>query len=599
MEGYFSIKIKFVIAVLLSVLLYVNYLYVFKKQTLSSFKIDKNCTRIEEKEGEAKANLFFERYFEEGVLRDPEWQGKLGRKKKNNQWTPLTKEYYKIEHSYNQAMLHYLEDSILLIHCMDKETELSAQLLKYKLKSELDAYRYRYHNYPINSIKGEHLNIPFILLHKHAIDDLRDAESYINRVQNVPDKIDELIGQLEVRSKKKIILPKSLFPDVLISIKSIMENKIDSPNLIVVNFNEKIEQLTIKEEKKKVLKKQMVQVFDTFFVAAYQKLYKYLIGLEKKANDEIGVWQWDAGAAFYAFKLKEQTTTSLTADEIYDLGIEEVARIHEEMKGIAKKLNYEGDLQAFFKFVKNSPRFYYPNTKEGKTAYLNKIEGVLDSIQLKLDQLFITKPNKELVVKSLKVFKKKSSLKSLYLKSILGSNSPDVYHVNTYDMNVSIEESLKKLPQFRRLEDSYVAYVEGWGMYAEYLPKEVGAYQDVYSDFGRLASELNRACHLVVDVGIHYKKWTKQDAVDYYKKNTPSQETECIKTVERHIVLPARAVTYKVGMITILELRKRAELELGTQFDLREFHDVLLTNGKVPLDVLQDLVEAYIQTKKR
>jgi len=166
-------------------------------------------------------------------------------------------------------------------------------------------------------------------------------------------------------------------------------------------------------------------------------------------------------------------------------------------------------------------------------------------------------------------------------------------------LQMSIEESLVDLPKFRRFGNPYMVYVEGWAMYAEYLSKEMGAYhQDAYSDFGRLSLELWNASHLVVDVGIHNKKWTKQEAIDYYKKNTPNQAAECLKMVERQIVLPAQSITYKIGMITILELRKRAELELGTQFDLREFHGVLLTNGKVPLDVLQDLVEEYIQTKK-
>jgi uncharacterized protein (DUF885 family) len=620
MEGYFNTKVKFVIAVLLAVLCYVSYLYVFKEQTPAPFRLSKDCKATEIKEGTAKANLFFERYFEERVLRSPEWQSKLGRKEHNDQWNSLTAEHCEIEHSYNQAMLRYLEDSILQALCLDEATLLSSKLLKNKLKTELEGYRFRYHNYPINSIEGEHLKIPDVLINGHEIDDLRDAEAYISRVQNVRKKIEELIEQLELRSKENIILPKFLFPDIFNAIQYLMKNQEDNPNLIIVNFNSKVEKLALSEVEKKALKQRLVEVFDSSFVPAYQKLYNYLVGLEKKATNKIGVWRWIAGADFYEFKLKEQTTTSLTAEEIYNLGIDEVARIHEEMNAIIKSINYKGNLQAFFNFLRNNPQFYYPNTKQGRQAYLTKVTEKLDAMELKLDQFFITKPSKKLLVKSLEPFRAESTLKALYLASVLGSNQPGIYYINTNDMKqlpkytmdaatydegipgyhfqISIEESLTDLPQFRRLENTYIGYVEGWAMYAEYLSKEMGAYQDAYSDFGRLVLELWRACRLVVDVGIHYKKWTRQEAIDYYKKNTPNQALACEAMVDRHIVLPAQAITYKIGMITILELRKRAESELGNRFDLREFHEVLLTNGKVPLEVLQDLVEEYIRTKQ-
>jgi uncharacterized protein (DUF885 family) len=611
MEGYFSIKIKFVITVLLAVLLYVSYLYVFKEQTPTSFRLNMDCTAVQIKEGSTKANLFFERYFEERLLLSPEWQSKLGRKEQKGEWASLTEASCKVEHSYNQKMLAYLEDSILLSVCLDAPTNLSARLLKDKLKLELNAYQYRDYNYPVNSMDGEHLKIVSVLINEHEIAVLRDAEAYISRVQKVNKKVDELIEQLELRSKKNLILPKSLFQDVFISINNIMENQAEKPNLLLLNFNEKIEKLAIDVTEKEALKKRLIQAFDDVFVPSYQKLYNYLVDLEKKATDEIGAWRWDLGIDFYAFKLKEQATTSLNAEEVYNLGEEEVARIQKEMKGVLKTLNYKGNLQAFFTFLQTDPQFYYQNTSSGKQAYIDRVEKTLDSMQRKLDDFFITKPNKEIIIKP---------LKTIFQAFILGKKEPNIYYVNTDDMKqlpqyrmeamayqevipghhlqMLIEESLMHLPKFRRLETTSTAYVEGWGMYATYLSKEMGAYQDAYSDFGRLSLELWNACHLVVDVGIHDRKWTKQEAVDYYRKNTPNQAAECLKMVERQIVLPAQSITYKIGMITILELRKRAELELGTQFNLRKFHEVLLTNGQVPLDVLQDLVEEYIQTKK-
>ncbi|CAA6807697.1 MAG: Lipoprotein [uncultured Aureispira sp.] len=620
MEGYFNLKVKFVIAVLLAVLAYVSYLYVFKKQRPTSFSLSIDCTKKQVKEGTTKADLFFERYFEERVLRDPEWQGRLGRKEQQGEWTLRTEAFAKKEHLYNQKMLRYLEDSILLSACLEEPARWSARLLKRQLKVALEGYQYRHYTYPVNLVKGAHASIVSVLIKEHEIADRKDAEAYIARVEKVGEKIDALIVQLELRSKKNFILPKFLFRGVFISIQEIMENKADEPNLVLLNFNQKIEKLSIDAAEKEVLKERLIQAFDEAFVPSYQRLYKYLVALEKKATDEVGVWRWEAGTEFYAFKLKEQTTTPLTAEEVYNLGEEEVSRIQDELRTILKTLNYEGDLHSFFKFLQNDPQFYYPNTKRGKQAYIDREEAILDSIQNKLDRFFITKPKKELIIKPLVFSKPKTTLKTIPPASLLGDNKPSIYYVNTDDMKQlpkyimdvllydeaipghylqeGIEASLVHLPKFRRLENTSRAYVDGWGMYAAFLSKEMGAYQEAYADIGRLTAELWRACHLVVDVGLHQKKWTKEAAIAYYQQNTPNPATECLKMVERQLVLPAESIRYKIGMITILELRKRAELELGAAFDLREFHEVLLTNGQVSLDILQDLVEEYIQTKK-
>lgn len=610
MEGYFNLKVKFVITVLLAVLFYVSYLYVFKEQTPTSFKLNMDCTEVQIKEGSAKANLFFERYFEAQVLRNPEWQSNLGRKEQMDEWTSLIEVFEKKEHSYKQKTLAYLEDSILLSVCLDAPTSLSARLLKDKLKLALDGYQYRHYNYPVNSMDGEHLKIVSLLINGHKIIAHKDAEAYIGRVQKVDEKIDELIEQLELRSEKNLILPKFLFQDVFTSIQNIMENQVDKPNLLISDFNKKIEKLAIDITEKEVLVKRLEQAFDEVFVPSYQKLYNYLVDLETKATDEIGVWRWELGTDFYAFKLKEQTSASLTAAEIYNLGVEEVARIHEEMRTILKTLDYKGDLQDFFTFLQTDPQFYYQNTSSGKQAYINRVAAVLNSMERTLDEFFITKPNEKITIKSLASFRPEITLKKK--PSIYYVNAENLKQVPKYMTEVmsyhnaipghrlqgAIVETLVHLPRFRRLENASTAYVEGWGMYAAYLSKEMGGYQAAYSDFGRLNLELWNACHLVVDVGIHDKKWTKQKAIDYYKKNTPNSAAECLKMVAQQIVLPTESIRCKIGMITILELRKRAELELGTHFNLREFHEVLLSNGNVPLDVLQDLVEEYIQTKK-
>jgi len=309
----------------------------------------------------------------------------------------------------------------------------------------------------------------------------------------------------------------------------------------------------------------------------------------------------------------------LEIDEIHNIGLSEVKRIHGEMEEIMKKVEYKGTLQEFFQFMKKDKQFYYASNPKGKKEYLDKAVFIIDSMKTRLDELFITKPKADLKVKAVEAFREKSAGKAFYQQPALDGSRPGTYYANLYDMEsmpsyqmealayhegipghhmqIAIAQELKNLPMFRKL-GRYTAYVEGWGLYSEFIPKEMGFYADPYSDFGRLAMELWRACRLVVDTGIHAKKWTREEGIKYYTDNTPNAKLDAVKMVERHIVMPSQATAYKVGMLKILELRKKAKEALGDNFDIRKFHDVVLTNGPIPLNVLEDLVEAYINKEK-
>ncbi|MCH2046606.1 MAG: DUF885 domain-containing protein, partial [Saprospiraceae bacterium] len=258
-------------------------------------------------------------------------------------------------------------------------------------------------------------------------------------------------------------------------------------------------------------------------------------------------------------------------------------------------------------------------TEEGRAAYLTDAIAIIDSMRPRLDDLFHTKPKADLEVRAVEAYRAKSAGKAFYNSPAPDGSRPGIYYVNTYDMGqvpkyqmealayheaipghhmqLSIAQELGDMPKFRKFAARYIAYIEGWGLYSEYIPKEIGFYKDPYSDFGRLAMELWRACRLVVDTGIHWKKWNREEAIKFYVQNTPNAEGDCIKMVERHIVMPAQATTYKIGMITFLELRKKAKDALGDKFNLKDFHEVVLTNGAVPLDVLEDLVDTYIERR--
>jgi len=339
------------------------------------------------------------------------------------------------------------------------------------------------------------------------------------------------------------------------------------------------------------------------------------------ASDDDGAWKLPDGGKYYALQLEAMTTTAMSADEIHELGLSEVARIHGEMDSIRRKVGFEGDLGDFFVYMRTDPdgKFTYANDDEGRDAYLAEATRIIDTMRGRLPELFNTFPKAELIVKRVEPFREKAAGKAFYQRPAPDGSRPGIYYANLFNMNdmptyqmealayhegipghhmqLAIMQELQGVPAFRRF-GGFTAYSEGWGLYSEYIPKEMGFYADPYSDFGRLAMELWRAARLVVDTGLHSKKWTSQEAVDYLLANTPNPEGDCVKAIERYIVMPGQATAYKIGMNKILQLRRRAEEALGDAFDVREFHDVVLKDGAVPLAILEEKVDAWIDGKQ-
>lgn len=352
---------------------------------------------------------------------------------------------------------------------------------------------------------------------------------------------------------------------------------------------------------------------------AYEKLVAYLTELETTATTDDGVWKWENGDEFFNVALARTTTTNLTAEEIHQIGLDEVARIHDEMRAIKDKVNFDGDLSAFMQFMRNDDQFYYAGDEAGKARYLAEATALIENMKGSLDDMFATKPKSDITVKAVEPFREQSAGKAFYQRPSEDGSRPGLYYANLYDMRamptyqmealayhegipghhmqLAIQQELKNVPKFRKF-GGYTAYTEGWGLYSEFLPKEFGFYSDPYSDFGRLAMELWRACRLVVDTGIHAKQWTREQGIAYYVDNTPNAESDAIKMVERHIVMPSQATAYKIGMLKILELRETAKAKLGDQFDIREFHDEVLRSGAIPLNVLEENINTWVETKQ-
>jgi uncharacterized protein (DUF885 family) len=290
------------------------------------------------------------------------------------------------------------------------------------------------------------------------------------------------------------------------------------------------------------------------------------------------------------------------------------------MREIMKKVGFSGDLQAFFKHLKADPQFYFPQTAEGKTAYIKGAEALIEKMRGALDTVFLTKPKADLIVKAVEPFREQSSTTAFYQGPGAFDGRPGTYYANTYDMKampkyemealvyheaipghhmqIAIAQELEGVPSFRKFSYDYTAYVEGWGLYCERLPKDMGGfYQDPYADFGRLSMELWRACRLVVDTGLHdgAHKWTREKAIQYLFDNTPGGETDVVNSIERYIVMPGQATAYKIGMTKLIDLREKARKAMGPRFDIRKYHDVVLLSGAVPLTILEENVDAWIK----
>jgi uncharacterized protein (DUF885 family) len=432
-----------------------------------------------------------------------------------------------------------------------------------------------------------------------------------------------LVENLKAREAIGVVTPKFVFDKVIQDSQNILVGQpfdaSSTQSTLLEDFLNKINKLELDETTKANLENQVKEALLTSVKPAYNTLISFLKEQKERANSDDGAWKFPDGEAFYNNALKRTTTTNLTANEIHDLGLNEVARIHGEMDAIRKKVGFEGTLQDFFQFMKTDKQFYYSADQEGKDAYLTKAVHIIDSMKTRLDEIFITKPKADIMVKAVEPFREKSAGKAFYNRPAADGSRPGIYYANLYDMEsmptyqmealayhegipghhmqLAIQQELKEVPMFRKF-GSYTAYIEGWGLYSEFIPKEMGFYADPYSDFGRLAMELWRACRLVVDTGIHAKKWTREEGIKYYTDNTPNAELDAVKMVERHIVMPSQATAYKIGMLKILELRKKAKDALGNRFDIRDFHEVVISHGAIPLNVLEDFTDEYIASKK-
>ena len=570
-----------------------------------------------------KADNFFERTYNEWLDRRPRWQTFLGIKKDQDKWGDISDAFAIEEQEILLANLEYLRDSIDY-NALDEQTQLSYKIWEEQAMQEIKAFKYRHYSYPVNQMSGWQSRIPAFLINFHQITNEADARAYIARLSKVNELMDQVIENLRLSEKAGVILPKFLFPLVLNDSRNVISgapfDKSEAISPLLEDFQKKINEVEeLTHSQKEALVQEASKALSNSVKPAYEKLIVFLTEQEKRAPIKEGIWRFPKGEEFYNSAMEVTTTTNLTADEIHETGLREVARIEEEMKQIMKQVGFEGTLQEFFAYTKEDPRFFYPDTEEGRKQYMDSATVIINNMRERLDELFLTKPKADMILKAVEPFREKSAGKAFYSAPAPDGSRPGIYFANLsnikampkwemealayhegipgHHMQRAIAQELQGIPKFRRFGD-FTAYLEGWGLYCELLPKEIGAYQNPYSDFGRLNMEMWRACRLVVDTGIHSKKWSRQQGTDYYRTHASAPESEIASMVDRHIVWPSQATAYKIGMMKILELREKAKRELGSRFDILEFHDVVLTNGAVPLSILEEMVDEWIAGKK-
>lgn len=569
-------------------------------------------------------NATMDEIYNKRLSYSPEAQTYEGLKTNNDKWDLSNDSTDLFFHEVDKAELAFLKNNFVLAS-LDHQAQLTYRMYVSKLEESIYYYEHwRDYYYPVNQMFGSHTWFPSFLMNVHTISSKADAEAWLSRLSKIDRKMDELLVQLDKCTAKGIVAPKFVYPYVISDCNNLLKGypfEGEGTNPLIEDFSSDLEALdSLSSEEKVLLLDSAELLMLTVFKPSYERLINYLTELELKADDNAGVWKFENGSQYYLDKLKSTTTTDYSPQEIYDIGMSEIKRIHAEMEEIMISVEFDGSLQEFFEYVKTNPELYYPNTDEGREAYLAKNIEIKDAMEAKLDELFITKPKAALEVRRVEPYREKSAGTAFYNSPAPDGSRPGIYYANLYDMNsmpkyemealtyheaipghhmqLSIAQEIQNLPLFRTRDAHYTSYVEGWGLYAEFIPKEMGFYSDPYSDFGRLSMELFRAVRLVVDVGIHAKKWTREEGIQFYLDNTPNSDDECISMVERHIVMPSQATAYKIGQLKILELREKAKNELGVNFDIREFHEVVLTNGSVPLDILEELVNSYISSKK-
>lgn len=578
-------------------------------------------TKAELVETHSKAlNDWFQARFEDGLARSPMTQTYFGEKENQGQLDDVSQmaedETAALTKSWLEEMRREFD-----IDRLDPQTALSYRLYEFDAEDQLASYKFSGNDYVFQHMSGPHSGLPSFMINFHSVASAEDVQAYISRLNGFKTYLGQYAQRADAQFDNGVILPKFVYAKLSEASRNVItgapftEEK-DSP--IFADIKAKIENLDIPQDQKNSLLDEAKAALLGSVQPAYISLLEMFKRHEDGATKDDGAWKLPEAENYYAARLRHYTTTDMSADEIHEIGLKEVTRIQGEMREIMKQVEFDGTLKEFFDFLRTDPQFTFPNTDIGRENYIAEATEIINDMKGRLDSLFITKPKADMIVKRVEPFREATAFGAFYDQPAIDGSRPGTYYINLKDvteqpkylmqalayhegipghhMQIAIGMELEGLPKFRTL-GGHTSYIEGWALYSESVPKELGLYTDPYKDFGRLSMEIFRAARLVVDTGIHTKKWTREQAVQYYLDNIPNPEGDVRAEIDRYIVWPGQATAYKIGMIKIQDLRKDAETRLGEKFDIREFHDVVLANGSVPLKVLEELVNDWVKSK--
>ncbi|MCP4601875.1 MAG: DUF885 domain-containing protein [Proteobacteria bacterium] len=499
------------------------------------------------------------------------------------------------------------------------EDKLSYDVLEFFLIDMIAVKEFAFHNYPVNQMGGVQSSLPDFMINYHVIGDINGAENYIARLSKFGIALDQVIKGLKHRQELGIVPPRFVIKKVLKEMRDFIAPPPRKTPLFT-HFDNALKEIEgLSPEKANALKEQVAKQIEQTVSPAYRRMIDHHEQLESKATDDDGVWKLPNGDRYYANRLRSHTTISLDPDEIHGIGLREVKKFRTEMLEILHGMGKEGDnIGAIMQDINLDPRFLYPETDQGRAQVLTDYQKIIDDIDKNIDHLFNRRPKSHVRVIRVPVFKQATAPGAYYMSPPLDDSRPGSFYVNLRDMKeipkfsmrtlayheavpghhfqIALAQENEDVPFFRKVIP-FTAYVEGWALYTERLAAENKFMDDPHDRLGYLISEMFRSVRLVVDTGIHDKHWTREKAINYMLTNTGMPEGDIVSEVERYIVDPGQACAYKIGQMKIVELRERAKNALGDRFDIREFHNVVLRHGALPLSLLERVVNEWINDR--
>jgi uncharacterized protein (DUF885 family) len=554
-------------------------------------------------------NNLFSAYWQEYLRRNPEQATALGEKRYNDRWSDLSAEE-------RNRSLRRDRDYIRRVRAIDtagvsEQDKLSAELLLRTLLDDLESARFKEWEMPINQIQGIHFEIPQLVA-VTPFDDKQDYDNYVARLRKLPRLFSQLADNMRRGIDDGRVQPKLVSEKILAQVKSILAIKPDDSPFAapIKNFP-----IGISEDAQRLIADDVNDAITRDVIPAYQRLAKFLENeYLPKSRGVPGIWSIPNGDAYYSFCIRRNTTLEMTAEEIHQIGLDAVGRDESAMLAIANKLGFS-DLKTFNAAIRANAQLHATS----KEQLLDLYRSDLDQIHARLAELFEPLPRASLIVEATPAYTERQRPPATYEPGPPDGKRPGRVVVNTFNvtdiqlgnveaiayhegnpghhLQFSIAQETTGIPEFRKHRE-YTAYTEGWALYAEQLGKDLGFYQDPYSDYGRLQSDVSRSIRLVVDTGLHSKHWTRQQVVDFFHEHSAVDETNVQREADRYIAWPGQALGYKIGQLKLLDLRRRARAELGNKFDIKKFHDLILSSGAMPLDILDTRVTGWIALQK-